>query len=76
MSVQQHITDSTLVTTGMVTGIFGLQMSEIDILLGIVLKLVSILSFVILIIYNVKKYRDLTRKLKQLKDEEADRRNL
>lgn len=55
MSIQGHTTDVGFILMGTVTGFFGLQLTEIDILLGIGLKLVSIASFVIAIIIGLKK---------------------
>jgi len=64
MNVNGHTTDIALIYVGMITGIFGLNMTEIDILAGIVLKFVSIISFIILGAYNIKKYRYLGKKNK------------
>ena len=50
-----NTTDIGLIFTGMITGIFGLNLTEIDVLLGIGLKLVSIASFIILAVVNLKK---------------------
>ena len=55
MSIQGHTTDVGFILMGTITGFFGLQLTEIDILLGIGLKLVSIASFVIAIIIGLKK---------------------
>jgi hypothetical protein len=55
MSVHGHTTDAGLLLTGMVTGFFGLQLTEIDVLMGIILKGVSIISFTIVAIVNLKK---------------------
>jgi hypothetical protein len=55
MSAEAHTTDISLVITGMITGLFGLHLTDIDILAGIILKLVSIVSFSILAIVNLKK---------------------
>ncbi len=55
MSVQGHTTDVGLLVTGAITGLFGLHLAEIDIIMGILLKLVSIVSFTALAIVNIKK---------------------
>ena len=55
MSVQGHTTDIGFILMGTVTGFFGLHLTEIDIIMGIVLKLVSIVSFVIAISIGLKK---------------------
>ena len=55
MSIHGHTTDMSFLLVGTVTGFFGLQLTEIDIILGIFLKLVSIASFVIAIIIGLKK---------------------
>ena len=55
MSVHTNLSDTVLLAVGTATGIAGLQYDEIDIILGIVLKLVSIVSFVIVAIVNIKK---------------------
>ena len=55
MSAHDHTTDFSLLVTGLITGFFGLHLAEIDLIIGIVLKLVSIISFVIVAIVNLKK---------------------
>jgi hypothetical protein len=72
MSASSNITDTGLFTVGMITGVFGLQLSEMDIILGIVLKIVSIISFVILGIYNIKKYKHLTKEIKKINEKDDD----
>ena len=68
MNVHENTNDIVLIYVGMITGIFGLNLTEIDVLAGIVLKFVSIISFIILGAYNIKKYRHLGKKNKD-KDE-------
>lgn len=55
MSVHGHTTDIGFILMGTVTGFFGLQLTDIDIILGIFLKIVSIVSFIIAIIIGLKK---------------------
>ena len=55
MNVHENTNEIALIFVGMITGVFGLNLTEIDVLLGIGLKLVSIASFIILGIVNLKK---------------------
>ena len=55
MSVHSNLSDTILLTVGTATGIVGLSLQEIDVILGIVLKAVSIVSFIIVAIVNLKK---------------------
>lgn len=62
MSVHGHTTDGFLLITGMITGFFGLQLTDIDVILGIILKIASIISFSILAVVNIKKLFSKTDK--------------
>lgn len=48
-----------VVSIASITGFAGLHLAEIDSILGIVLKIVSIISFSLLIIINWKKIKEL-----------------
>ena len=55
MSVHSNIQDSFLLVVGTATGLVAMSYEQIDLISGIILKWVSILSFAVVAIVNIKK---------------------
>lgn len=51
----ETVTNVTLSTLGVITAVFGLHLHDIDLILSVALKIVSIVSFSFLIVMNFDK---------------------
>jgi hypothetical protein len=55
MSLHNDITDGFLLVVGTTTGVIAMEYEQIDLISGIILKWVSILSFAVVAAVNFKK---------------------
>jgi hypothetical protein len=61
--IQDQFVNLTLIFTGSILAIFGLSIQEFDFYIGFVLKVLSCISFFIMIVINMPKFYAVVKKI-------------